>query len=118
MQNLTTSSLDKIHHSAIDTAVNLAQQFGRDSLNDETPDDIKALIDAHTHPLTDDGLAEMTNPPSEDEGQGEKEDTQNEKDGPTLGRQATVVRMASEPEASGTRMGPFDVSFITVFKYN
>lgn len=61
-----------------------------------TPDDINALIDAHTDPLTDEDLAEMTKPPSEDK---EEQDTSVEKDeevGLTLGHLATMVRMATE----------------------
>ena len=46
VQNPTRGSLDEIHHSAIDTAVNLAKQLGGDGFNDMTPRDINALIDA------------------------------------------------------------------------
>ncbi|XP_060765555.1 tigger transposable element-derived protein 1-like [Neoarius graeffei] len=99
VQNPTGVSLDEIHHSAVDTAVNLAKQLGGDGFNDMTPDEINALIDAHTAPLTDEDLVEMTKPPSEDEGEGEEEDTsvdKDEEDGLTLGRLTTMVRMATE----------------------
>uniref|UniRef100_A0A3Q1BQ93 DDE-1 domain-containing protein n=1 Tax=Amphiprion ocellaris TaxID=80972 RepID=A0A3Q1BQ93_AMPOC len=56
VQTPNGGSLDEIHHSAVDTAVNLAKQLGGDGFNDMTPDDINALIDAHTHPLTDEDL--------------------------------------------------------------
>lgn len=89
MQNPTGGSLDEIHHSAVDTAVNLAKQLGGDGFNDMTPDYINALIDADAHPLTDADLAEMTRPPSDDEREEEEEDTsvdKDEEDGLTLGR--------------------------------
>ena len=73
VQNPTGGSLDEIHHSAVDIAVNLAKQLGGDGFNDMTPDDIIALIAAHAHPLTDEDLAEMTKPPSDDEREGEEE---------------------------------------------
>ncbi|TWW77817.1 Ubiquitin carboxyl-terminal hydrolase 29 [Takifugu flavidus] len=73
VQNPNGDSVNEIRRSAVGTAVNLAKQLGGDGFNDITPDDINALIDAHTHPLTDEDLAEMTKPPSEDEGQGEEE---------------------------------------------
>uniref|UniRef100_A0A8C6UUK7 DDE-1 domain-containing protein n=1 Tax=Neogobius melanostomus TaxID=47308 RepID=A0A8C6UUK7_9GOBI len=53
-------SLDEVQHSAVATAVNLAKHLGGDGFNDMTPDDINALIDAHSQPLTDEDLAEMT----------------------------------------------------------
>ncbi|XP_035265329.1 tigger transposable element-derived protein 1-like [Anguilla anguilla] len=40
VHNPTECSLDEIHHSAVDTAVNLAKQLGGDGFNDMTPDDI------------------------------------------------------------------------------
>ncbi|GAA6226202.1 tigger transposable element-derived protein 1-like [Lates japonicus] len=109
VQNPTESSLDEIHHSAVDTAVNLAKQLGGDGFNDMTPDDINALIDAHTHLLTDEDLAEMTKLPSEDEGEGEEEDTsvdKDEEDGLTLGRLATMVRMVTELQQAAQEWDP------------
>ena len=83
----------------MDTAVNLAKQLGGDGFNDMTPHDINALIDADAHQLTDAYLAEMTKPPSGDEREEEEEDTsvdKDEEDGLTLGRLATMLRMATE----------------------
>lgn len=45
-------SLDELHHSAVDTAVNLAKQLRGDGFNDMAPEESNALIDAHAHPLT------------------------------------------------------------------
>uniref|UniRef100_A0A3Q1B5X2 DDE-1 domain-containing protein n=1 Tax=Amphiprion ocellaris TaxID=80972 RepID=A0A3Q1B5X2_AMPOC len=61
VQTPNGGSLDDIHHSTVDTAVNLAKQLGGDGFNDMTLDDINALIDAHTHPLTDEDLTEKKN---------------------------------------------------------
>ena len=49
VQKPTGGSLDEIHHSAIDKAVNLAKQHGGDGIRDMTPHDINALIDADAH---------------------------------------------------------------------
>uniref|UniRef100_A0A667YR71 HTH CENPB-type domain-containing protein n=1 Tax=Myripristis murdjan TaxID=586833 RepID=A0A667YR71_9TELE len=71
-------------------------------LSDMTPDDINALIDAHSQPLTVEDLAEMTKPPSEDEGEEGEEDEEDAsvdkdgEDGLTLDRLATMMRMANE----------------------
>ncbi|XP_071328990.1 tigger transposable element-derived protein 1-like [Trachinotus anak] len=109
VQNPTGGSLDEIHHSAVDTAVNLAKQLGGDGFNDMTPDDINALIDADAHPLTDADLAEMTKPPSDDEREEEEEDTsvdKDEEDGLTLGRSATMLRMATELQRAAQEWDP------------
>ena len=99
VQNPTGGSLDKIHHSAIDTAVNPAKQLGGDNFNDVTPHDNIALIDTKAHQLTDADLAEMTKPPSEEEGEEEEEVTsvdKDEEDGLTLGRLTTMLRKVTE----------------------
>ena len=91
--------MQEIHHSAIDTAVNLSKQLGGDGFIDMTPHDINALVDADAHQLTDADLAGMTKPPSEDEREEEEEDTcvdKDEEDELTLGRLATMLRMATE----------------------
>nr|XP_032836090.1 tigger transposable element-derived protein 1-like [Petromyzon marinus] len=109
VHNPTGCSLDEIHHSAVDTAVNLAKQLGGDGFNDMTLDDINALIDAHSQPLTDEDLAEMTKPPSEDDGEEEEEDTsvdKEEEDGLTLDRLATMVRMATERQRAAQEWDP------------
>ena len=61
-----------------------------------SPDDINALIDGDAQPLTDAELAEMTKPQSDDEREEGEEDTRDEEEGLTLGRLATMVRMATE----------------------
>uniref|UniRef100_A0A671Y9S5 DDE-1 domain-containing protein n=1 Tax=Sparus aurata TaxID=8175 RepID=A0A671Y9S5_SPAAU len=110
VHNPTGCSLDEIHHSAVDAAVNLARQLGGDSFNDMTPDDINALVDAHSQPLTDDDLAEMTKPPSEYEGEEEEENAsvdKDEEDGHlTLDRLATMVRMANELQRAAQEWDP------------
>uniref|UniRef100_A0A3Q2X2X7 HTH CENPB-type domain-containing protein n=1 Tax=Haplochromis burtoni TaxID=8153 RepID=A0A3Q2X2X7_HAPBU len=67
--------------------------------NDMTPDDINALIDTQSQPLTDEDLAEMTKLTSKDEGEEDEEDASvdiDEEDGLTFDRLATMVRMANE----------------------
>ena len=109
VQNPPGGSPDEIHHSAIDTAVNLAKQLGGDGFNDMTPHDINALIDADAHQLTDADLAEMTKLPSEDEREEEEEDTsvdKDEEDGLTFGRLATMLRMATEIQRAAQEWDP------------
>lgn len=109
VQNPTGGSLDETHHSAVDTAVNLAKQLGGDGFSGMTPDDINALIDADAHPLTDADLAEMTKPPSDDEREEEEEDTsvgKDEEDGLTLGRLATMLRVANELQRAAQDWDP------------
>lgn len=72
MQNATGSSVDELHHSAVDSAVKLAKQLGGDGVNEMTADEVNDLIDAHAQPLTDEDLAEMTKPPSEDDRRGRR----------------------------------------------
>ena len=59
MQNATGGSLDEVHHSAVETAVNLAKQIGGNGFNDMIPDDINALFDGDAQPLTNAELEEM-----------------------------------------------------------
>uniref|UniRef100_A0A671Y3U3 DDE-1 domain-containing protein n=1 Tax=Sparus aurata TaxID=8175 RepID=A0A671Y3U3_SPAAU len=109
VHNPTGCSLDEIHHSAVDAAVNLARQLGGDGFNDMTPDDINALVDAHSQPLTDDDLAEMTKPPSEYEEEEEEENAsvdKDEEDELTLDRLATMVRMANELQRAAQEWDP------------
>ena len=81
-----------------DHGKDLAKQLGGDGFNDMTP-----------HQLTDADLAEMTNPPSEDEREEEEEDTsvdEDEEDGLTLGRLATMLRMATELQRAAQEWDP------------
>ncbi|XP_055078751.1 tigger transposable element-derived protein 1-like [Periophthalmus magnuspinnatus] len=108
VHNPPGSSLDEIYQSAVDTAVNLAKQLGGDGFDDMTPDDMNALIDAHSQSLTDEDLAEMTMPPSEDEGEEEEQGTsiKVEEDGLTLDSLTTLVRMANELERAAQEWDP------------
>uniref|UniRef100_A0A3P9M3J7 HTH CENPB-type domain-containing protein n=1 Tax=Oryzias latipes TaxID=8090 RepID=A0A3P9M3J7_ORYLA len=67
VHNPTESRLDEIHRSVVETAVSLAKRLRGDGFNEITSDDVNSLIDAHSQPLTDEDLAEMTKPPSEGE---------------------------------------------------
>ena len=73
-----------------------------------TADEVNDLIDAHAQPLTDEDLAEMTKPPSEDDGEEEEEDTlvDKEEEGQTLGRLATMMRMATELQRAAQEWVP------------
>ena len=107
VQNATGSSVDELHHSAVDSAVNLAKQLGGDGFNDMTADEVNDLNDAHAQPLTDEDLAEMTKPPSEDNRE-EEEDTlvDKEEEKPTLGHLATMMRMATELQRAAQEWDP------------
>lgn len=108
VHNPTECSLDEIHHPAVDTAVNLAKQLGGDGFIDMTPDD-NALIDAHSQSLTDEDLAEMTKPPSKDEGEEDEEHVSvdiDKEDGLTLDHLATMVKMANELQRASQEWDP------------
>lgn len=62
-------SLDEIHHFIVDKAVKLAKLLGRDGFTDMTSEDINNLIEAHSDPLTEEDLTEMTKSASEEEQQ-------------------------------------------------
>lgn len=83
-------SPDDLHHSAVDTAVNLAKQLGGDGFNDMTPDDINALIDAPHN--RQQAASEEEEEDKEDDASVEEEDEV----GLTLDHLATMVRMANE----------------------
>lgn len=88
-------SPDEVYYSAVDKAMKLAKLLAGDDFNDMTPDDVNHLINAHSQPLMDDDLTEMT------KSTGEKEEEElgveeEEEVGLTLYHLATKVRMAKE----------------------
>uniref|UniRef100_UPI00358E5639 tigger transposable element-derived protein 1-like n=1 Tax=Myxine glutinosa TaxID=7769 RepID=UPI00358E5639 len=88
-------SPEEVYHSAVDKAVKLAKLLGGDGFNNMTHEDVNELIDAHSQPLTDEDLTEMTKSASEEEEEdpGSQEE---EEVGLTLERLATMVRMAKD----------------------
>ncbi|XP_035207015.1 tigger transposable element-derived protein 1-like [Stegodyphus dumicola] len=51
---------EEVHHSAVEKAVRLAHIIRNEGFVDMTKEDISALIDCHSDPLTDEDLLEMT----------------------------------------------------------
>uniref|UniRef100_UPI00358E0465 tigger transposable element-derived protein 1-like n=1 Tax=Myxine glutinosa TaxID=7769 RepID=UPI00358E0465 len=82
----------------LDKAVKLAKRLGGDGFNNMTHEDVNDLIDAHSQPLTDEDLTEMTKSASEEEEEEQEEPGSQEEEevGLTLERLATMVRMAKD----------------------
>jgi len=91
-------SPEEVHHSAVDKAVKLAKLLGGDDFNNMTHEDVNELIDAHSQPLTDEDLTDMTKSASEEEEEEQEEPgfQEEEEVGLTLERLATMVRMAKD----------------------
>ncbi|XP_066946921.1 tigger transposable element-derived protein 1-like [Macrobrachium rosenbergii] len=86
---------DEIHHSAVQKVVKLANIINDEGFIDMTEDEVNGLIDAHSDPLTDDDLVEMTKSASEEESQEEEdEDEDNEERGLTLENLQQLCNMA------------------------
>ncbi|XP_064096373.1 tigger transposable element-derived protein 1-like [Macrobrachium nipponense] len=58
-------SPEEIHHSATDKAVQLVRILGGEGFHDNAEDDVGTLTDAHSVPLTDQELEELTKSASE-----------------------------------------------------
>ncbi|XP_004082589.1 tigger transposable element-derived protein 1-like [Oryzias latipes] len=109
VHNPTESRLDEIHRSVVETAVSLAKRLRGDGFDEITSDDVNSLIDAHSQPLTDEDLAEMTKPPSEGEVEEDKKAPSvdvDKEDGLTIDHLATMVRMANELQRAAQEWDP------------
>jgi hypothetical protein len=102
---------EEIHNSAVNEALKLAKILGGDGFDDMTPDDVNDLIDAHSQPLTDEDLEEMTKSASEEEEeeQGKRGVEEEEGVGLTLDRLATMMRTAKELEQMAQSWDPIMV---------
>ncbi|XP_039592580.1 tigger transposable element-derived protein 1-like [Polypterus senegalus] len=92
------SSAEEILHSAVDKTVRLAKLLGGEGFNYMTCDDVNELLDAHSEPLSELDLAEMTKSASEEE-----DDPAQEEDDPGL---ATILRMAKDLQTSVEEWDP------------
>lgn len=110
VRNPTEGSLDNIHRSVVDTAVSLAKRLKGDGFNEMTAEDVNSLIDAHSQPLTDEDLAEMTKPASEEEVEEDEKEVSvvvvKEEDGLTLDRLEAMVSMASDLQRAAQEWDP------------
>ena len=88
-------SPDEVHHAAVDKAVRLAQLLEGDGFTDMTHEEVNELIDAHSQPLTDEDLTELTKSASEEEEE-EGEEEEKKEVGLTLERLGAMVRAAKE----------------------
>lgn len=84
---------EEIHHSAVEKAVRLAHIIRNEGFVDMTEEDISALIDCHSDPLTDEDLLEMTKSASEEENE-EEDEEETEKRGLTLENLQQLCNMA------------------------
>ncbi|KAF7239066.1 Tigger transposable element-derived protein 1 [Varanus komodoensis] len=60
-------SPEEIQHEAVDKAMRLAKILGGEGFDDITQDEVNNLIDAHSEPLTNEDLLELTKSASEEE---------------------------------------------------
>ncbi|XP_064092986.1 tigger transposable element-derived protein 1-like isoform X2 [Macrobrachium nipponense] len=77
VHNYEGFSPEEVQHSAIDKAVQSARILGGEGFSDMTEDEVGSLIDAHSDPLTNQDLEELTRSASEEEntaGSGEEEE--------------------------------------------
>ncbi|XP_064111282.1 tigger transposable element-derived protein 1-like [Macrobrachium nipponense] len=84
---------DEVHHSAVEKAVRLAHIIRDEGFVDMTEEDINGLIDAHSDPLIDEDLLEMTKSASEEESD-EEQDEEIEEHGLTLENLQQLCNMA------------------------
>uniref|UniRef100_A0A183J7L3 Skp1 domain-containing protein n=1 Tax=Soboliphyme baturini TaxID=241478 RepID=A0A183J7L3_9BILA len=94
-QDYKSFSPDEVHHFVLNKAMKLSKLLGGDGFDDITPEEVNDLIDAHSQPLTDEDLTEMTRSASEEEEQEELGVEEEEVD-PTLDCFVTIIRMAKE----------------------
>ncbi|XP_062844657.1 tigger transposable element-derived protein 1-like [Trichomycterus rosablanca] len=98
-------SAEEIHHSAVDKAVRLAKLLGGEGFDDMTFDDINELLNAHSEPLSEEDLADMTKSASEEEKK--QEDPAQEEDvGLSLERLTTILRIAKDLQTSVEEWDP------------
>ncbi|XP_072255075.1 tigger transposable element-derived protein 1-like [Pyxicephalus adspersus] len=84
---------EEVHHSAVEKAVRLAHIIRNEGFVDMMEEDIGALIDCHSDPLTDEDLLEMTKSASEEENK-EEDEEETEKRGLTLENLQQLCNMA------------------------
>lgn len=91
-------SPDEIHHEAVDKAVKLAKILGGEGFDDVTADELNDLIDAHSAPLTDDDLMDLTKSPSaeEEENDTATENVMEEDEGLSLERLVKILNAAKD----------------------
>ncbi|XP_061682790.1 heterogeneous nuclear ribonucleoprotein U-like protein 1 isoform X1 [Syngnathoides biaculeatus] len=93
VQDYEGFSPDEICNMAVDESVKLAKLLG-EGFDDMTYENINDLVDAHSGPLSDEDLIELTNDPSEEE---EDKAPEEEVDSIlSLERLATMVRVAKQ----------------------
>lgn len=117
-------SPDEIQYNTVNKSVKLAKLIGGEGFDDITYEDFNDLINAHSQPLTDEDLAELTKPTSEEktEGQEEKTEGQEEKtegqeepsqseedEGLTLERLAELMSKAKDLQETAKSWDPYMV---------
>ncbi|XP_061923673.1 tigger transposable element-derived protein 1-like [Entelurus aequoreus] len=105
-------SPDEVHRCAVDKVVKLAKLLGGEGFNDMTADDVNELMDAHSQPLSDEDLRELTSASEEEEQEREEQEEEelgtdeDEEVGLTLNRLAAMVRMAKELQQMAQEWDP------------
>ncbi|XP_066953403.1 tigger transposable element-derived protein 1-like [Macrobrachium rosenbergii] len=83
-------SPEEIHNGAVNKAVELAKLLGGEGFTDCTEEEVNTLIDAHSDPLTDDDLLELTESASEEEEESAQE--QEDDEGLSIDRLGITLR--------------------------
>ncbi|XP_061680365.1 tigger transposable element-derived protein 1-like [Syngnathoides biaculeatus] len=85
---------DEVHRSAVEKTLRLARVMWNEGFVDMSEEDVGALVDCHSDPLTDGDLLEMTKAASEEENSEDDEET--EKRGLTVENLEQLCDMARE----------------------
>ena len=103
-------SPDKIQHNAVNRSVELAKSIGGEGFDDITYEDINDLIDAHSQPLTDEDLTELTKSASEEETMDQENlSGEDEDEGLTLERLAELISKAKNLQETAKSWDPYMV---------
>lgn len=103
-------SPDEIQHDAVNKSVKLAKLIGGEGFDDITYKEFNDLINAHSQPLTDEDLAELTKSASKEETEGQEEPSQEEEDESlTLEQLAELMSKAKDLQVTAKSWDPYMV---------
>ncbi|XP_048839235.1 tigger transposable element-derived protein 1-like [Brienomyrus brachyistius] len=97
-------SPEEIHNEAVSKTVILARLVGGEGFEDCTEEEVDKLIDAHSDPLTDDDLLELTKAASEEE---TAEEIKEDDEGLSLERLGVIMRTQQQLQSYIEEWDPF-----------
>lgn len=107
-------SPEEIQQEAVNNVVSLAKKLGGEGFEDITQDEVNNLIDAHSEPLTDEDLMELTKSASEEEKEATDREQEEEEQGLTLERLYQIMRTAKELQEMIEAWDPYMVRALKV----